>query len=436
MLIANEKLYHGSKTVRALIDQLQDSFVVKLISGSCREAVANVALPTTSCLTAVAARLRSCYNRTTIARKMPSTDINNDDNDRTETAAANSLRPASQNGSNIPENILNRVNALRSLQLQTITMESELYNKVFCLEQEFAEKLKPLVSKREQIINGTYEPIEDECRCEVELPEECMMFREQNTNSFVCRSDAGDSNDYIKGIPNFWLNVLKNADPITALVQEYDEPVLQYLSNIALEHDKTTENDEIKKFTLVFTFLPNKFFKNDRLTKQYELRVPPSKEEPFMYEGPEIVGCSGCQIDWHPNMNITMRAILPRDSFFNFFSPPAVTKEGDDENLSELDEILEEHYEIGHFMREKLIPNAVLFYTGECSDVISDYDDDDEDEDEFDEDGDRQINRDARVSTDSRTDQNEQSDQNNDDSDENTEEDEDYLRRTRDAVEG
>lgn len=105
-------------------------------------------------------------------------------------------------------------------------------------------------------------------------------------------------------------------------------------------------------------------------------------EDPFAFEGPEIYKCTGCQINWKPGKNITVKTIkkkqkhkargavrtvskqVPNDSFFNFFNPPDVP-----EDESKLDEesqnILASDFEIGHFLRARVIPRAVLFYTGD-----------------------------------------------------------------------
>ncbi|KAI0988515.1 hypothetical protein GJ496_004468 [Pomphorhynchus laevis] len=318
--------------------------------------------------------------------------------------------------SSIPKNILGRINALRNLQLQSIKIESELCNKVFHLEQEFAAKLKPLLSKREKIVNGTYDPSDKECKCEVNLPDDCLLSKEEVVNANTWMSGSGDSSEPTKGIPNFWLQVLKNADPITSIIQEYDEPVLKFLTDITIEYGDSTEEDELKSFKIVFHFSPNEYFKNERLTKWYELRVTASKDEPFFSEFPEMIGCAGCEIQWYPGKNVTEKTVrrqrvnksngklnfimktIPRDSFFHFFSPPSAGPTSDaGEDTTELEDLLEEHYELGYFMREKLIPNAVLFYTGESIDVVSsDYDDDDED-DEYDDESDNEEIDSARV---------------------------------------
>ena len=59
-----------------------------------------------------------------------------------------------------------------------------------------------------------------------------------------------------------------------------------------------------------------------------------------------------------------------------FFAPPKVPESGDLDNDSEA--ILAADFEIGHFLREPIIPRSVLYFTGEA---IED-DDDDYDESE------------------------------------------------------
>lgn len=58
---------------------------------------------------------------------------------------------------------------------------------------------------------------------------------------------------------------------------------------------------------------------------------------------------------------------MPNDSFFNFFAPPDCP-----EDESKLDEesqnILATDFEIGHFLRARIIPRAVLFFTGDLID--------------------------------------------------------------------
>nr|XP_042904317.1 nucleosome assembly protein 1-like 4 [Parasteatoda tepidariorum] len=104
-------------------------------------------------------------------------------------------------------------------------------------------------------------------------------------------------------------------------------------------------------FTLEFHFEPNEYFTNSVLTKEYGLKCVPDPADVFSFEGPEIVKAKGCTIDWKKGKNVTVKTIKKKQkhkirgavrtvtktvqnvSFFNFFSPPAVT-----ENIEEMDE--------------------------------------------------------------------------------------------------
>jgi len=69
--------------------------------------------------------------------------------------------------------------------------------------------------------------------------------------------------------------------------------------------------------------------------------------------------------------------MVKTDSFFNFFDPPEMPEDEDDLD-EETEALLAVDFEIGHFFRERLIPKAVLFFTGEA--IEEDSDDEDEDE--------------------------------------------------------
>lgn len=163
------------------------------------------------------------------------------------------------------------------------------------------------------------------------------------------------------------------------MIQPHDEPLLKQLSDIKIKYD------EDLSYTLEFFFAPNDYFTDSVLTKKYFLRCKIDGDEPFAFEGPEIYKCLGCNINWKPGKNITVKTIkkkqkhkargavrtiskqVPNDSFFNFFNPPDVP-----EDESKLDEesqnILATDFEIGHFLRARIIPRAVLFYTGDLVD--------------------------------------------------------------------
>ena len=46
-------------------------------------------------------------------------------------------------------------------------------------------------------------------------------------------------------------------------------------------------------FTLEFYFEANEYFSNPVLTKHYTMKSEPDEDEPFSFEGPEIIKCKG-----------------------------------------------------------------------------------------------------------------------------------------------
>jgi len=80
---------------------------------------------------------------------------------------------------------------------------------------------------------------------------------------------------------------------------------------------------------------------------------------------------------------------VPTESFFNFFSPPTPPKEEDDAT-EDIEERLELDYQLGEDIKEKLIPRAVDWFTGEALqyEQLEDEFDEDEFEDEDDEEDD------------------------------------------------
>jgi nucleosome assembly protein 1-like 1 len=93
---------------------------------------------------------------------------------------------------------------------------------------------------------------------------------------------------------------------------------------------------------------------------------------------------------------------VPTESFFNFFSPPQPpTDEDDDASVaSDIEERLELDYQLGEDIKEKLIPRAIDWFTGEAlqfeelgEDMDPEEFDDEDDEDEDDDDEDDEDER-------------------------------------------
>jgi nucleosome assembly protein 1-like 1 len=187
-----------------------------------------------------------------------------------------------------------------------------------------------------------------------------------------------------KGIPEFWLTIFKNVDMLQEMVQEHDEPVLTALTDVKVTFSDGSNQSSPMGFKLHFYFEPNEYFTNSELTKEYEMKCAPPEGDPFSFDGPEIYRCKGCAINWKQGKNLTVKTVkkkqkhkskgnvrtitkqVKNDSFFNFFDPPPLPEDPEAEVDAETQELLTADFEIGHYIRERIIPRAVLFFTGEA----------------------------------------------------------------------
>jgi hypothetical protein len=120
----------------------------------------------------------------------------------------------------LPLNVRNRIQYLQNLSKKNAEIEVEFQREVLALERKFLARHQVLFDKRHQVISGSYEPKDEECaRTEEELAEEDWPPAPPVDNS-------------IKGIPEFWLTVLKNVPPLAEHITEEDEKALKHLIDI------------------------------------------------------------------------------------------------------------------------------------------------------------------------------------------------------------
>ncbi len=159
---------------------------------------------------------------------------------------------------------------------------------------------------------------------------------------------------------------------IAEMIEEWDEPLLQCLYDIKYR----LQIQPIIGFTLEFYFneQAKNYFHNEILTKFYELQIEPDDQVLF-YEGAAIIRSIGCHINWinlQTNVTRNNQTGELQSSFFNFFTSPLIT---DDWKLAT-------DFQIGHYIRENLIPKAILYYTGEIFDDDYEFSDDEEEEEQ------------------------------------------------------
>lgn len=101
-----------------------------------------------------------------------------------------------------------------------------------------------------------------------------------------------------------------------------------------------------------------------------------------------------------------VKKTVPTESFFNFFDPPKAPEGDEDDVASDVEERLELDYQLGEDIKEKLIPRAIDWFTGEAlqfEEVEDDLeegdfeDEDDEEDDDASEDRDDEEESDEEV---------------------------------------
>merc|ERR1712062_785613 len=297
----------------------------------------------------------------------------------------------------LPAPVKRRLKALKRIQLESTKIEAKFYEEVHKLECKYHEMYKPLYDQRAKITKGEYEPNEDEC----EWPSDDEEDEEELAGDMKDKAKLEDEKakkekeeKEMKGVPEFWLTIFKNVDMLQEMVQEADEPLLHKLTGITV-----TFSEQPMGFTLHFYFAPNDYFSNLILTKEYEMKCEPSEDDPFSFEGPEIFKCKGCTINWKEGKNLTVKTVkkkqkhkskgnvrtitkqVKNDSFFNFFDPPPIPDDPNADIDPETQDLLTADFEIGHYIRDRIIPRAVLFFTGEALEE-DEFDDEDEEEED------------------------------------------------------
>ncbi|EAQ86536.1 hypothetical protein CHGG_07789 [Chaetomium globosum CBS 148.51] len=292
----------------------------------------------------------------------------------------------------LPSEVKRRVAGLKGIQKDHSKLEAEFQEEVLQLEKKYFAKFTPLYEQRSAIVNGKTEPTDDQ----VEAGEE---DEEEEEGAAIKEEKPAESAEKVSGIPEFWLSAMKNQISLAEMITDRDEGALKSLIDIRMEYlDKPG-------FRLIFEFADNEYFTNKIITKTYYYQNESSYGGDFIYDHAD-----GDKIDWKAGQDLTVRIeqkkqrnkttkqtrivkkTVPTESFFNFFSPPKAPNDEDDDAASDIEERLELDYQLGEDIKEKLIPRAIDWFTGEAlafeeldEDDLGDFDeDDDEDEDDDD----------------------------------------------------
>jgi nucleosome assembly protein 1-like 1 len=314
----------------------------------------------------------------------------------------------------LPAPVRRRVAGLKGVQKEHSKLEAQFQEEVLELEKKFFAKFTPLYEKRAKIINGAEEPTDAEVEAGEEDEEEDEEAEEAKAEADKNATDAD-----AKGIPEFWLSAMKNSS-LAETITDRDEGALKFLTDIRMEYlDRPG-------FRLIFEFAENPYFTNKTISKTYFYQEENGYGGDFIYDHAE-----GDKIEWKPEQDLTVKVeskkqrnkstslvtgsiygsmsptncdpdtkqtrivkkTIPTPSFFDFFNP-ATPPADDDEDIDEdIEAKLELDYQLGEDIKEKLIPRAIDWFTGEALQFehgMDDFDEDDfEDEDDEDDEDDR-----------------------------------------------
>lgn len=306
-----------------------------------------------------------------------------EDHDEEEPAESESGRPLGQDfiGSQ-PISIQERIHSLQSLHRKRTAIMSEYEKEAFQLEKKYFWLVESLYGQRNDVVN--------------------MHGDRNDTYPSLSSPPAYDWNEgQSAGIPGFWLRAIKNQPDLCDLILPQDEDLLHHLVDIRLGYPN---DDHQMGFRLYFEFSKNEYFENETLMKEYKYKIDEGSGEDDgdeeVYAGEMIYDeVKGDEILWKSGHNMTLdytkmnshggfdnveEAQIP--SFFRFFNPPtAPTETGDDEKdriaMDDYDWLFGLDFEFGEDFKDKLVPFAVHWYTGEAT-LYEEEDEEEEDEDD------------------------------------------------------
>ncbi|KAI9294084.1 NAP-domain-containing protein [Neoconidiobolus thromboides FSU 785] len=270
----------------------------------------------------------------------------------------------------LPETIAKRVYGLKSLQAEQHALEKKFHEETMALEKKYYSLYKPILDKRSEIINGKTEPSEEQIATGKEIAN-------QDEEGITRKGPKPDIKQY-EGVPEFWLMVFKNNISLAEIITERDEDALVHLQDVQIEY-----LEEGLGYTIHFLFNSNEYFTNEKLSKSYYFKI----QEPSGTLG--LDHSVGSEIEWKEGKNLTVitksrkqrnkdtnqtriiKNTEPTDSFFNFFTSKALPTE---ENMDEIDEedfenygeIIDEDFQLGEEIKEKIVPHAIDWYTGKA----------------------------------------------------------------------
>ncbi|KAI8866547.1 nucleosome assembly protein [Ramicandelaber brevisporus] len=279
----------------------------------------------------------------------------------------------------LPAEVLRRIVAGKGLQKEIHTLEAQKERELYALRLKYALKFNSVQQKVVAIANGDHEPSSDEIAAGIPLYEQ-----DKDEDEPEYKDDGKVSDANLKGVPDFWLQVISGHPLMQNILNPEDVAPLRSLKNVVVEEVA----DKPLSFKLVFTFAKNDHFDNEVLTKtiNYKQGEPNGKPQPHSTEGTKI--------NWKSEK-------ADVESFFDLFR----TTEAGDNSEEQAEAIINVANmmmddDMACLFKDHLIPHAVDWFTGKAMeyDISQDlldqdpygYEDDEDDEDDDEDDDDEE----------------------------------------------
>lgn len=304
----------------------------------------------------------------------------------------------------LPEPVKGRVLVLKDLHDTRKKLEAEFKKEYETLQKKYRDLYQPLYDQRSTIIVGAAEPTAEQIAAARVSEDARVKAREADVkDEEKKKAEPVPAQEGIKGVPGFWLQALQHHVDLRDLIESDDEEALRYLVDIRW---RPLEDNPVS-FVLEFHFAENPFFEEKVLAKTYH-----------MIENADSGDLHFSRVDsptitWKAGKNLCVRQVTkqqkkrggrrgkgtqtrtvtveePTNSFFHFFNPEAFLNLQPDLEEEDYEQFMEDDYVMGTEIKEKLIPYAVLYYTGEMAQDDAEYDEEGDEEEDDEEDGDEE----------------------------------------------
>lgn len=283
--------------------------------------------------------------------------------------------------------VARRVHVLSKLHHERNALASEMRREMLAIERKYSARFLALDADRAKVVNGERDP------------------SAQELADYQGESVSGDAE---KGIPGFWLRVLRMHPSIAQTIEQTDAEALNALRDV-----RAMPLVDNAGFRLEFEFAHNPYFEESVLSKEYRMAEPEADGQGLTGRTDECVYDSVVctPITWKAGRNLCHRTVTrvqrhrtnnttrtvkreePTPSFFHFFTSPhmhAQSEDGDDAPAEEIEALVDMDFAMGEIVREALVPDALNWFTGFALNYADvDYDDENDDDESYDEDEDQ-----------------------------------------------